>query len=89
MFKNDNYIKGFLIGLVINVVAVGIVWVLVEQLGVSLSNGNPQKLYILAAIPAILLLWYSIKKKQCVKMGMGVLVSVMILVGVFFLLIYK
>ena len=87
MFRNDNFIKGFLIGLVINVVAVAIVWLLVEQLGVSLASGNPKKLYILSAIPAILLMWYSIKKKGCIKTGMGMLLSVIIMVAVFFLFI--
>jgi len=85
MFKNDNFFKGFLVGLAINAVAVGIVWVLVEQFGVSLATGNPHKIYILAVIPAILFLWYSIKKKECVKIGMGALLSVIILVTTFFL----
>jgi hypothetical protein len=84
MYKNDNFVKGFLVGLALNAVAGGIVWLLIEKIGVSLSE-NTQKLYLLATIPAILFLWYSIKKKNCVKIGMGTLLSVIALVAAFFL----
>ena len=84
MFNRDNFIKGFLIGLVLNAVAAGIVWILIEKAGVSLIN-NPIKLYLLAAVPAVLFMWYSIKKKGCVKIGMGTLLSVIIFVAWFFL----
>jgi len=88
MFKNDSFIKGFLIGLALNAVTFGIVWVLVEKVGVALIK-DPTKLYLLAAIPAILLMWYGMKKKGCVKMGMGVLLSVIVAVVAFFVLYVK
>ena len=84
MYKNDNFVKGFLVGLALNAVAGGIVWLLIEKIGVSLSENTP-KLYLLATIPAILFMWYSLKKKNCVKIGMGTLLSVIALVAAFFL----
>ena len=83
MFKNDFFIKGFLIGLAFNAIMVGIVWVLVEKVGVTLIK-NPTKLYLLAAIPAILLMWYGMKKKGCMKMGIGILLSVIVAVAAAF-----
>ena len=88
MFKNDSFVKGFLIGLIINAVMTGIVWALVEKVGVTWIE-NTTKLYMLAAIPATIFMWYSIRKKGCVNMGIGVLLSVIILVALFFLFIYK
>jgi uncharacterized membrane protein YoaK (UPF0700 family) len=86
MFSKDIFFKGFLVGLLINVVATGIVWILIEKIGISLIK-NPMKLYLLAAIPAVLFMWYCIKKKVCMKSGMGTLLSVIVFVGMFFLLI--
>jgi hypothetical protein len=83
MFNKDIFIKGFSIGLILNVVAAGIAWILIEQIGVSLIK-NPMKLYLLAAIPAVFFMWYCIKKKGCVKIGMGALLSVIVFVGLFF-----
>jgi len=86
MFKKDTFIKGFLIGLVINVIAVGIVWFLVEKIGISQMK-NPSKLYLLTAIPAILFMWYCMRIKKCVKIGIGTLFSIIILVLLFFLFV--
>ena len=84
MYKNDNFVKGFLVGLALSAIAGSIVWLLIEKIGVSLSENTP-KLYLLATIPAILFMWYSLKKKGCVKIGMGTLLSVIALVAAFFL----
>jgi hypothetical protein len=83
IFNKDSYIKGFLIGLAANAVLAGIVWLLIEKAGISLIN-NPVKLYLLAIIPAVFFMWYSLKKKGCVKIGIGTLLSIMAFVGVFF-----
>jgi len=84
MYKNDNFVKGFLVGLALSAIAGSIVWLLIEKIGVSLSENTP-KLYLLATIPAILFMWYSLKKKGCVKIGMGTLLGVIVLVAAFFL----
>ena len=83
MFNKDIYITGFLIGLVLNTVITGLVWVLIEKVGISLIN-NPIKLYLLAATPSVLFMWYSMKKKRCMKIGIGTLLSVIVFVGIFF-----
>jgi hypothetical protein len=84
IFNHDDYIKGFLIGLVANALFAGIVWILIEKVGISLIN-NSFKLYLLAVIPTVLFMWYCMKKKGCVKMGLGALVSIIGFVAVFFM----
>jgi len=83
IFSKDTFVKGFLIGSVLNAVVAGIIWLLIEQVGLSLIN-KPIKLYLLGAVPAVLLLWYCIKKKGCVKIGIGALLSVILFVVSFF-----
>jgi len=83
MFNKDIYITGFLTGLVLNTVIAGLVWVFIEKVGISLIS-NPIKLYLLSAIPSILFMWYSMKKKRCMKIGIGTLLSVIVFVGIFF-----
>jgi uncharacterized membrane protein YccC len=73
-----------LIGLVANALFAGIVWILIEKAGISLIE-NSTKLYILAVIPAVLFMWYCMKKKGCVKMGIGALLNIIVFVALFFI----
>lgn len=86
MFKKDTFIKGFLIGLIINTIAGSIVWFWVEKIGVSWIK-NPSKLYLLAIVPSIFFMWYCMKKKGCVKIGTGTLLSIITSVALFFLFV--
>ena len=83
MYKKDNLLNGFLVGSGINVVLTTIIWLIVGVIGFSPIELSG-KLYFLAIIPAIFIMRTAMKKYQFVKMGSGVLLSIILFAILFF-----
>lgn len=83
MYKKDSLLNGLLYGMGINAVLTAVVWLIVDVIGFSPIELSG-KLYFLAVIPSIFMMRTAMKKYQFVKMGSGVLLSVIVFAVIFF-----
>jgi len=87
-WKNDNFFIGFLASVLVTGITVLIViYALPAFYGLILPEKPGNQLFLLSAIPGIILMRWYFKKLRFEKAGMGAIVVVFALILIYFLLI--